>query len=320
MKSKLGTIKTCLLAAFLLILVWLPFFGQFLFFSRPNQDFKLPQVLGAKDIAPRGAVSGNAFKIFWQLKSGRLETANVKAASFLAYDAISGQALAEKSPKQKLPIASLTKLITAYVVYQNLDLNEVITITNKPLTTTSPALNLKPGDQVLALDALNAMLVGSANDAAEVLAQATEKRTKKAFVQLMNETGQSLGMIGSHFDNPLGFDSEQNYSNAEDLSKLVDAVKTLPAFKVLGRKTEYAFRSLLGNRYFINSTNKLISRDPAIYAVKTGFTETAQGSLITQDDIAGKLVVIIVIGSPEREADTLKLKSAIGSGFEIIKQ
>lgn len=276
------------------------------------------RVLGAKTgFVPRGSAF-NPEHAIWRLKQGPPNTENVKAASFFAYDSVSGQVLAKKSEHARLPVASLTKLLTAYAAYENLDLNESLTVPNQPLIATGPALKLKAGDKILTLDIFNAMLVGSANDAAEILALNVEKRTKKSFPELMNETAQALGMTESHFDNPLGFDSPQNYSSAEDLGKLANAVIGLPAFKVLSRNTHYAFRSLLGNAYFINSTNKLISKDPQVYAVKTGFTETAQGSLITQDEIAGRLVVIIVIGSPEREADTLKLKSAVDSGFEII--
>lgn len=246
---------------------------------------------------------------------GPINFSDISAKSFLAYDLATGQILAQKDISSPLPIASLTKLVTAMVVYEQTTLDEVVTIGDN-LIAIRPILGLLPGDKIKVGDLFNAMLVGSSNDAAQALSEYVTEKTGSNFIKLMNQKSGQLGMSSSNFSNPLGFDSKFNYSTAEDLKNLVNASQSLSAFKLLGKKTSYTFTSQNGHRYSTVATNKLLEKYPELESVKTGHTENSQGSIITKLNIAGHEVIIIVIGSTSRESDTVKLKDRIAAGWE----
>ncbi len=249
-----------------------------------------------------------------------LQTEDVKAKSFLVYDLASNGNLAERNENFPLPIASLTKLMTAYVAYQHLVLaTDVIAITANDTLDISPVLGLKVGDHIKAIDLFNAMLIGSANDAAQALGNHVGLQLHLPFKDLMNQEAERLGLTDSHFSNPVGFDSETNYATAEDLRLLVNAAQQYEAFALIGRDRAYSFTSDDGNKYYVRATNKLIFTDPEISAIKTGFTEEAQGAMITQINHLGHKFIIIVLGSPDRETDTLKLKKAIIGSYQWVE-
>lgn len=275
-----------------------------------------PQVLGASIGEIRGAQQIGPEHVYGKIREPDFSA--ISAKSFLAYDLSGGQILAEKNGSQKLPIASLTKLITALVAYDNLDLNSYVAVTVHDVLDVSPSLGLSPGDQAKVLDLLNAMLVGSANDAAWALANHIAQATGKNFVSLMNEKAVQLQMDDSNFSNPLGFDSINNYSTAQDLKKAVDQTQQLAVFTQLGRKESYSFRGMSGKLYDVVATNKLVSEYPDIEAVKTGHTIAAQDSMISKVTAKdGRKIIVIVLGSVNREKDTLKLKDEIFKAYGL---
>ncbi len=230
----------------------------------------------------------------------------------MVYDVASGGKLAHLNENYPVPIASLTKLMTAYVAYKHVDLStETVIVGNGDGLDVSPALGVRFGDHIKAIDLFNSMLVGSANDAAQVLANYVARKTDLPFAMLMNQEAEQIGMKDSHFSNPVGFDSETNYSTAADLQLLVNAAQQYKAFALVGRETVYKFKSDDGFNYSVRATNKLVAGDPEISAIKTGFTEDAQGAMITEIKHDGHQFIIIVLASPNREQDTLKLKKAI---------
>jgi D-alanyl-D-alanine carboxypeptidase len=225
----------------------------------------------------------------------------------LIADAKTGQVMAEKKADDKQYVASLTKLLTALVAYQKTDLNRSVVVTADDVFSVSPVLDLTPGDEVTLLDLFNAMIVGSCNDAALALANHTADAAGQSFVTLMNDMAKQLGMNDSHFSNPLGFDSPGNYSTARDLLKLVLETQNFSAFTQLGKKTEYKFQSSLGNNYTAIATDKLVGKYPEIYAIKTGYTAGAGQAMITKIIKGDSSFFIIILGSKDREADTLKI-------------
>ena len=184
-------------------------------------------------------------------------------------------------------------------------------------SSISPSLGLRPGDSVKTVDLFSAMLVGSENDAAEVLAGALKKRTGEDPVSLMNRQAEALGMEDSHFGNPYGFDYGHNYSTAKDLQKLIETTQRLRAFTALESKTGYQFIASSGTRYSAKATNKLVGKRKNIYAIKTGFTESSLGSIALKTYFESRPVVVIVIGSQNREKDALQLIDQIGGCFRL---
>lgn len=288
--------------------------GGFLIVRTPSNisekpDVPQPKVLGAQ-IDLRGPKEENTLKPYFQGLSEE-QAKRISAKSYLVYESSTGEIFAEKNRTEKLPIASLTKLMTGYLAYKYLDFGTPITINLNRITRTSPVVNFINGDNVKVGDIFNAMIVGSANDAAQILAREVSSKTKEDVIDLMNKEAASLNMASTNFSNPNGFDSEDNYSTAEDLTKLVQKTQELSAFANLGLTKQLSFSGSKNKIYSINNTNKLILKEPGLEAIKTGSTPKALGSMITKVNKPGNTYIILVIGSQNREDDTLILKNEI---------
>jgi serine-type D-Ala-D-Ala carboxypeptidase (penicillin-binding protein 5/6) len=276
----------------------------------------IPQVLGATTEAPPAIRGGDDTALKPISQTTEPDVSGITAQSFEVFDLASGQELLAKNTSQKFAIASLTKLMTALTAYNNSDLAGSLTITNKDVLNVKPNLDFVLGDQVKALDIFDSMLIGSCNDAALALADYVAKATGSNFVNLMNNQAASLGMANTSFANPMGFDSVNNYSTAQDLKLLIMATQKLSVFTDLGRRSGYSFASLSGQNYSTVATNTLIKNHPDIEAIKTGFTNEANGAMATKVDIAGHQIVILVLDSQNRELDTLRLKNILESNFD----
>lgn len=236
---------------------------------------------------------------------------SVKAESYLIFSEDSGNIIASRKPDTPMAIASITKLMTALVTLKYGDLDRSWAINSASTSTVRPVLGLVLGDKVKVSDLVNAMLVGSANDAAAALGEHVSSATGKPMIELMNAEAKSIGMTSTHYENPIGWDSEQNYSTADDLKLLLDTIRPLTIFSDLDRKQSYSFTSELGKTYSVKATNTLLGTDPDIHAIKTGYTDEARGAMITAIRRGNANFVIIVLDSPDREADTLLLKSQV---------
>lgn len=235
----------------------------------------------------------------------------VIADSYLIYDENSKQIIVSKNPRTPVAIASLTKLMTAYVVVTQGSLTDEWAIASSQLTDIRPILGLVSGDKVIIKDLVDATLIGSANDAAKALGAYLTSLKEQTAVDIMNRVAKNLGMKSTHYENTIGFDSEQNYSTAEDLKLLVEKVRENQIFTDLDRKQSYSFTSQTGKQYYIKATNTLLATDPEIHAIKTGFTDEAKGAMITAINHKDKKFVIIVLGSEDRESDTKLLKQQV---------
>lgn len=239
---------------------------------------------------------------------------DIPAKSFLVYEPDSGKTLISRNVDQKLPIASLTKLMTSIIVSEDPNYSQPLTITEADRISVSPVLGLRANDVVMPKDLVKAALIGSANDAAWTLGN--HFSNKEEFVQKMNAKAQALGMINTQFDNAVGFDSPNNYSTAEDLQKLVQyAMKSLPYDEIWQQKN-YSFKSQSGNSYYIKNSNGLVSSHPEIKSIKTGQTPGALGNMIVQSQSStGTPFISIVLGSSDRNASTLEVLDYIFSNF-----
>ncbi len=279
--------------------------------SKVTNQTPVPQVLGAS-ISLRGEAPSTVSEI---PKLKEPDLSNISAKSFLAFDLDSGREYIKENENGKLSIASLTKLLTALVAYKTADLNANFTISAKSNIDTKPVLGLVAGDSVKAVDVLNSMIVGSCNDAALALAQYVSDSENKSFITLMNDTAKEIGMNNSNFSNPMGFDSRNNYSTAEDLKILITETEKLAIFNNLGRRTSYSFSGSNQKTYTAYATNKLIKNHPDIQAIKTGFTESAGGAMATKITLGSRDIAILVLNSQNREGDTLKIKQQLENSF-----
>lgn len=232
----------------------------------------------------------------------------IKAASYLVEDYDAGQILAGEQIDNSLPIASLTKLMTVWTALEHTQPDEIIEVSAIDQINISPSLGLKAGDKVTVKDLIQSILIGSANDAANILGGYVGRKLELPFSELMNQEAVQLGMKNSRFSNPMGFDSAVNYSSARDLSLLVRKLDEKELFKDSSKATNYQFISSLGNTYSVQATNKLTNLYPDLRAVKTGYTNLALGAMINFLDTERGKKLLIVIGSPDREGDTLELR------------
>lgn len=238
-------------------------------------------------------------------------TNNVQAAGYLVKNLATDQIIAGEQFSNSLPVASLTKLMTIWTALQHVGLADTITVPNGELISVSPSLGLVAGDEVLVKDLVQACLVGSANDAADLLGKFVAQKTDLPFSELMNQQVTELGMVGSRFSNPMGFDSVVNYSSAKDLALLVTELDKRGVFADSSAASAYQFTSREGRTYSVQATNRLIGQYPDLLAVKTGYTNLALGGMINILKAGEERWLIIVIGSPDREADTLKLRQLV---------
>ncbi len=216
-----------------------------------------------------------------------------------------------------LPLASITKLMTALVSAMNLDRNEVVTVTDQALQEEGEYGLQK--DERWSRGQLNDFtLINSSNDGAKALAIATEIKTGRRFEKSMNEEATLLQLKSMHFNNPTGLDIEEvhragGYGSALDAAKLEAYI--LDAYPDVLEKTSTAhttITSLAGIPHFADNTNEAITQIPNIIASKTGFTTLAGGNLVFTIRINNERYVISILGSTKdaRFSDAIALASS----------
>lgn len=230
----------------------------------------------------------------------------ISAQSILSFNPDSGQIYFFKDVDTRRQIASLTKLMTAIVAMDNMDLDEVITVNEIPLYGEDEiwSMELQKGDKVRVEDLLKMMLISSYNDAAIVLA---ESLGSEEFISLMNEKALLLDLKDTHFSNPCGFDSAENYSSANDLRKIVTTFLKYPTLADMAgnssSEVEY-IREGEGVKKVVYTTNSLLENE-FVKGIKTGYTEDAGRCLITLFEYENnERLVNILLNSDDRYEDT----------------
>lgn len=238
------------------------------------------------------------------------------AMSILAIDKKSNKTLVEKNISISLAPASTAKLMTAIISMDIYDLEEELLVSDYCTEVDGNKAWLPANEVFKVRDLLNSMLIGSAGDSACVLA--TSKMSEQDFVDKMNEKADSLGMISTHFSNPIGLDDAygNNYSNALDLYRLAVYATSVPEIKEIVNKKDFYFTSVDGDvNLSSKNTNRLLWEVPNSVGVKTGTTFEAGEVLIYEYDDGVKDIVIVVMGSKNRFVDTKNILSWIGRNY-----
>ena len=225
----------------------------------------------------------------------------LKAQVALAIKADGSRVYYNKNVEMQRSVASLTKLMTATVVSENYNLDEIVKIPLSAVRREGAMGDLKLGESITVRSLLNIMLIDSSNDAAFALA---EKRTD--FVSLMNKKAKELGLANTHFTNPDGLDEPGNYSSALDIEKIFSYLinKYPEAFEALKTKNMVVY-SLDGKvEHRLQNTNELLGKMDKVMAGKTGYTDEAGGSLIL---LTENNIITVVLGSPDRFSESEKL-------------
>ncbi len=213
---------------------------------------------------------------------------------------LNGKLLWEKDANEKLPLASLTKLITAILAIEHTDLNREVTVSKRAARETGTKMGLRPGERLYGADLLKAALISSANDACYALAESVNPQPEY-FLKMMNEKALHLGMRNSHFTNPCGHDHAAHYSTANDLRIL--AKKSL-AFDEIRQSVGIAETTVTATntkrKFSLKTSNALIGRSTGVYGLKTGFTPNAGKCLIATVTREKKSLLLIFLNASDR--------------------
>jgi D-alanyl-D-alanine carboxypeptidase len=227
----------------------------------------------------------------------------ITAHSYVVVDLESGVVKESRKSNQRWPLASLTKLMTAYIASERIPADALIPIVEVP--GGNPSLpGITVGSTYTRNEALTAMLVSSSNEAAESVAAYVGR---DAFIAAMNTQAQSWGLVSTTYSDPTGL-SPQNISTATEIVTLVQKVlATHPELIGLTRKSSYTiYASDTGLAYTGYATHQLV-RDPGFWGGKTGYTDEARGNLLSLFKINNALRALVVLGSEQRFTDTRRL-------------
>jgi D-alanyl-D-alanine carboxypeptidase (penicillin-binding protein 5/6) len=226
----------------------------------------------------------------------------VTAGSYLLLDHFSGRVLAQSNADERAEPASLTKLMTAYVVFHalaegRLKLTDMVTISEHAWRAEGSRTFVQVGTQIPVDILVKGMIVQSGNDATIALAEKVGG-TEPAFAQMMNEYAQRLGMKASHFQNSDGLPAANHYTTARDIATLANAlISEFPQYYPL-----FSLREFMWNNIHQENRNGLLGKDPSVDGLKTGHTDSAGYCLATSANRNGMRLVSVVMGAPSIKA------------------
>ena len=231
------------------------------------------------------------------------------ARAAIVVDARDGTVMFAKHPDAEGAIASTTKLMTALLALEQAKPSDVFTAPAYHAMPAESRINLREGERMTVHDLLEALLLESANDAAETLAEGVSG-SREAFVEEMNARAADLGLEHTSYANPIGLDEAGNYSSARDLASLARVLMQRPRFARIVDMPEAQLESGARPRV-VDNRNDLISEYPWVSGVKTGYTANAGNVLVgAADGPGGARVISVVLGEPTeaaRNSETLEL-------------
>ncbi|MBI2414291.1 D-alanyl-D-alanine carboxypeptidase [candidate division WWE3 bacterium] len=234
-------------------------------------------------------------------------------AGFLI-DINSGNIVFSKNPNEKLPIASLTKIMTAVVALEHKKLGEKIYVSQEADEVGENSMNLDYGEIYSLEELMYGLILNSGNDAAYAIAIGVAG-DKSRFVDWMNIKAKELGLTDSVFTDPSGLD-DGNMSSVADLTKLTRYALKNPTFRKIVATLQYEISDTNDHKYiYLENQTNLLSSYPGVAGVKTGYTEVAGLCLVTYASNDGKELVGAVLGSGDRKGDMILM---LDHGFNTL--
>jgi D-alanyl-D-alanine carboxypeptidase (penicillin-binding protein 5/6) len=239
----------------------------------------------------------------------------VDARSYILVDYQTDKVLAANEATARMEPASLTKLMTAYIVFQELaagklKLEDMVNVSEHAWRSEGSRTFIELGKPVSVQDLILGMIVQSGNDATIALAERIGG-TEETFAQLMNSNAQRLNMVGSHFENSSGLPSPQHYTTARDMSLLANAmIRDFPQYYKY-----YSVHEFEHNGIKQQNRNGLLEKDPSVDGLKTGHTDSAGFCLVTSAHRDGMRLVSVVLGSSSMKARENASAALLTYGF-----
>ncbi len=241
------------------------------------------------------------------------------AKSYMLMDAASGEVLVEHNGDERLPPASLTKLMTAYIATLEIQKgqisdNDMVTVSEKAWRTGGSRMFIQVNTQVSVDDLLHGIIIQSGNDASVAMAEHIAG-SEEAFADLMNATAQRLGMTNSHFMNATGLPDPEHYSSANDMAKLARAI----IYEDPAHYAIYAQKEFLWNNIKQPNRNLLLWRDKTVDGLKTGHTEEAGYCLVASAVRDNMRLISVVFGTDSEQARAAETQKLLTYGFRFFE-
>nr|WP_285903086.1 D-alanyl-D-alanine carboxypeptidase family protein [Alkalimarinus sediminis] len=239
----------------------------------------------------------------------------IAAKSYILMDANSGEIIVEENSQEQLPPASLTKMMTAFIVeYEiaqgNIKPDDEVLVSVEAWRTGGSKMFIKEGTRVPLEDILKGIVIQSGNDASIAVAEHIAG-SEGAFADIMNQHAQILGMQGSHFVNATGLPSDEHYSTAFDLARLARAIiQDFPDQYGL-----YAEKYFTYNNIRQPNRNRLLWRDKSVDGLKTGHTNAAGYCLVASAKRDDMRLISVVMGTTSEEARARETQKLLNYGF-----
>lgn len=241
----------------------------------------------------------------------------LSAEAYILEDFATGQILAESQADARVEPASITKLMTAYLVFNelkqgNLHLDDQVLISEKAWRTGGSRTFIEVNTRVPIETLVKGMIIQSGNDASVALAERIAG-TEEIFAALMNQQAQRLGMAGSHFMNSTGLPHENHYMTARDIATLARAlIRDFPKYYKWFSEKKFTYNDI--TQY---NRDTLLRRDPSVDGLKTGHTEAAGYCLVSSAKRDGMRLISVVMGTGSNEARTNESSALLNYGFRF---
>jgi D-alanyl-D-alanine carboxypeptidase (penicillin-binding protein 5/6) len=242
----------------------------------------------------------------------------ITAPAYILQDFHSGETLMAKHADDRLEPASLTKLMTAYIVFQQLRANKIqltdqVKISEAAWRMTGSRMYLEPDTSVTVEDLLQGMIIQSGNDASLALAEFVAG-SETAFVSLMNQQAKQLGLIHTHYTNSTGLPNEQHYSTARELALMARRlVQDFPKYY----QRWYSKREFTYNNITQPNRNQLLWQDPTVDGIKTGYTTSAGYCLIASAQRGNMRLIAVIMGTKSGKERIQGGKDMLDYGFRF---
>jgi serine-type D-Ala-D-Ala carboxypeptidase (penicillin-binding protein 5/6) len=233
------------------------------------------------------------------------------ARAWLVENASTGEVLDSHDADMRMPIASITKLMTVLVVFDHLKPDDVVQVDPRAADVGEEAIDLDPGQSISVADLLRGALIQSANNAADALALAVAP-SYPAFAKLMNAKAAELGLHDSHFVRPDGLDAAGEYSSAHDVTVLAQHAMKIPFV----RDTVAMETATLADGEVVHTWDNLLGVVPGVIGVKTGHTDDAGWCQVSAQEVGGDTMYVTILGSPDETQRDADLETMLGWASE----
>ena len=250
-----------------------------------------------------------------QIKTQSLSELSIATDTYILTDFQSGQTLVSQNSSKRVEPASLTKMMTAQIVFsalrqKRITLKQIVPVSEKAWRAKGSRMFIEPGRPVTVEELINGLIVQSGNDASIALAEAIAG-SEESFVHMMNKEAERLGMKGTHFTNTSGLPNPDHFTTAYDLTLLVsDLIRRFPEHYPLYSLREYTY-----NKISQANRNRLLWLDPNVDGLKTGYTKAAGYCLVASAKRNNRRLISIVLGAKSDSVRTMESQRLLNYGF-----